>query len=293
MARVEILTPADTTALRDFLGRRIEHSMFLLSNLARAGFEDRGDRLNGTYVGAFEGQALVGVACHYRMGNIIVSAPQHAAELARAAIEASGRPIHGVVGPAPQVEAIAAALGLPTGDACKLDEAEGLYWLELADLRVPSALREGTVRGRALGQADLDLVTEWTVRYHVEEVRAVESAELRGRVRAELEESVTRGDVWVLERDGELLARTGFNAALPEAVQIGGVWTPHALRRRGYGRCVVAAHLLAVREAGVRTAILFTTDSNLPARRAYAALGFQAVGRYRLLLLREPVELHS
>ncbi len=265
--------------------------MFLLSNLERAGFEDRGDRFNGTYAGAFEGEALVGVACHYRMGNIIVNAPQHAAAVARAAVEASSRPIRGVVGPAPQVDEIAAALGLPTSDAAKLDDAEGLYRLELTELRVPVALRDGAVRGRALERADLDRVTEWTVRYRVEEVRDIESAELRAAVRAELEASVARGDVWVLERDGELLARTGFNAQLSDAVQIGGVWTPHGLRRLGYGRCVVASHLLAAREAGVSTAILFTSDSNVPARRAYAALGFQCVGRYRLLLLREPVEV--
>lgn len=263
--------------------------MFLLSNLERAGFDDQGHKWNGTYAGAFEGQALVGVACHYRMGNLIVNDPRYAVAVARAATEASRRRIHGVVGPAPQVEAIAAALSLPTGDATRLDDAEGLYRLELAQLRVPEALSAGTVHGRALEQTDLDFVTEWTVRYRVEETREIESAELRRVVRAELEGSA-RGDVWVLERDGELLARTGFNARLSDAVQIGGVWTPHALRGRGYARCVIASHLLAAREAGVTTAILFTSDSNGPARRVYAALGFRAVGRYRLLLLlREPI----
>jgi predicted GNAT family acetyltransferase len=43
--------------------------------------------------------------------------------------------------------------------------------------------------------------------------------------------------------------------------------------------------LLAAREAGATLALLFTTEANLPARRAYAALGFEAIGSYRLLLL--------
>lgn len=272
--------------------------MFLLSNLREAGLEDHEHRRSGSYVGAFEGHELVGVACHYRMGNVIVNAPQHAVEVARAAVRASGLAIAGVVGPEPQVEAIASALGLPVGGAAKFDEAEGLYRLALADLRVPSDLREGRVCGRMLEQGDLDLVTQWMVRYQVESLGAVENAGLGDQVRAGLEASLGRGNEWVLERDGELLAHTGFNAQLPEAVQVGGVWTPHSLRGRGHARCAVASHLLAAREAGATMAVLFTSDANVPARRAYAALGFEALGRYRLLLLGDPLrpdslEVHS
>lgn len=291
--RIEILGPDDEPALRGFLLQRIEHSMFLLSNMREAGLEDHEHRRSGSYVGAFEGEALVGVACHYRMGNVIVNAPQHAVVVARAAVRASGRAIAGVVGPEPQVDAIASALGLPVGPAAKFDEAEGLYRLALADLRVPSDLREGRVRGRMLEQADLDRVTQWMVRYQVETLGDVENAELGDQVRAGLEASLGRGNAWVLERDGELLARSGFNAQLPEAVQVGGVWTPHPLRERGYARCVVASHLLAARAAGATMAVLFTDDANVPARRAYAALGFEAIGRYRLLLLRDPVRPDS
>jgi uncharacterized protein len=292
VARIAVLGPDDDGALRGFLVQRIEHSMFLLSNLRAAGIEDREHRLSGTYVGAFEDQALVGVACHVRMGNMIVNAPVYAAAIASAAVQASGRAIAGVVGPAPQVEAIATALDLPVGDAARLDDTEGLYRLALDQLRVPADLQAGVVRGRALAQADLECITQWTVRYRVEETREIESDALRQRVRAQLEDSLGGGEpcnTWVLERDGELVAQTGFNAELPEAVQIGGVWTPHALRSRGFARCVVASHLLAAREAGVRTAILFTSDTNLPAQRAYVALGFERIGRYRLLLLRERI----
>jgi predicted GNAT family acetyltransferase len=266
--------------------------MFLLSNMREAGLDDSQHRRSGSYVGVFEDQTLVGLACHYRMGNVIVNAPRHAATVARAAVQASGWPIAGVVGAEPEVEAIASALGLPVGSAAKLDEAEGLYRLALADLRVPNALLESRVRGRALEQGDLDRVTQWMLRYHVETLGEIESEALRDRVRAGLEASLGLGDAWVLERDNELLAHTGFNARLPEAVQVGGVWTPHSLRGRGYARCVVASHLLAARDAGATTALLFTDDANIPARRAYAALGFDAIGRYRLLLFHDPVRPH-
>jgi uncharacterized protein len=286
VARVEILGPEAEAAMLEFLRQRVEHSMFLLSNLAEAGFEASDHRRSGVYVGALEGDAIVGVACHYRMGNIVVNAPRHAAVLARALVDASGRRIAGVVGPAPEVAQIVTALDLPHGADAQLDESEVLYRLALDQLRVPAALRDGEVRGRELAVADVEQVSEWMLRYCVEAIGDVETEALREKVRAEQVAALGRGEVFVLEHEGRLVARTGFNARLPDAVQIGGVWTPHELRGRGYARCVVAAHLLAAREAGVRTAILFTEHSNTPARRAYAALGFAEIGRYRLLMLR-------
>ena len=65
------------------------------------------------------------------------------------------------------------------------------------------------------------------------------------------------------------------------------VWTPPELRSQGYGRAAVAASLLAVQEEGVHTAILFTGEENIPAQKAYEALGFRHIGDYRITLLKE------
>ena len=92
----------------------------------------------------------------------------------------------------------------------------------------------------------------------------------------------------MLEVSGAPVAYQQFNAMLPDVVQVGGVWTPPALRGRGYARAVVAGSLLAARGDGVRRAVLFTGDENVPARRAYAALGFERVGDWGLLFLETP-----
>ena len=86
-----------------------------------------------------------------------------------------------------------------------------------------------------------------------------------------------------------LVATSTWNAQLPDCVQIGGVFTPPELRRRGYGRAVVAGSLVEAREQGVGRSVLFTGVDNPAARRAYEALGFEVVGDYALFLLREPV----
>ena len=81
----------------------------------------------------------------------------------------------------------------------------------------------------------------------------------------------------VLVVDGEPVAVCTFIAQLPDVVQMGGVFTPPGWRGRHYGRAVVAATLAEARARGVTHALLFTGEANLPARRAYAALGFALV----------------
>ncbi len=90
----------------------------------------------------------------------------------------------------------------------------------------------------------------------------------------------------LLERPtGEPLAMTSFNAILPDMVQIGNVYVPPELRRRGYARVVVARHLARVRAEGVRRAILFA--SGPAASRAYESIGFREEGSFTLLFFAE------
>ena len=277
----------DRDAVERFLRARLVHSMFLLSNLRTAGLADHGARLQGSYVARWDRGEVVGVAAHYRMGNLMLNAPHDALALARAALADSGRPVAGVVGPEDQADAVTRGLGLDEG-AAYCDERETLYRLELSQLVVPTALAEGTVRGRPLAPDDVPTVTRWSVRYRVESIGVAETDAVRAKADAHVRKNLGGDDLFVLEHEGRLVSQTGFNARVAEAVQIGGVWTPHELRGRGYARCAVASHLLAARAAGVHTAILFTGDRNLPARRAYEALGFEPVGRYRIVLFQNP-----
>ena len=75
---------------------------------------------------------------------------------------------------------------------------------------------------------------------------------------------------------------TGFNAVLPEHVQVGGVYTPPEGRNRGYARRAVAIHLAEARASGVRHAVLFAASA--AAARAYEAIGFQRDGSFALAL---------
>ena len=171
-----------------------------------------------------------------------------------------------------------------------MDEQEGLYSLALNDLVVPEILKSGEVTGRRARPEDVELLTEWRIAYSLEALGAEDSPALHKQSRENIEYGVSAGVSWVLERNSELVANTSFNATIKEAVQVGGVWTPPELRGNGYGRAVVAISLLDARAEAVEKAILFTGDENVPAIRAYTALGFRRIGDYRLLLLHEPLQ---
>jgi predicted GNAT family acetyltransferase len=160
----------------------------------------------------------------------------------------------------------------------------------LDDLIVPDDLASGQVTGRRIEPRDLELITRWTVAYSIEAIGAIENHQLWEKCQSSVERSLKAGHTWVLERQREPVACSSFNAAIQEAAQVGGVWTPPELRRRGYGRAVVAASLLDARSEGVDKAILFTGESNVAAQRAYTALGFRHIGDYRILLLQSPIK---
>ncbi|MGD2148897.1 MAG: GNAT family N-acetyltransferase [Anaerolineae bacterium] len=286
---LRILEPGDEALLEAFLLPRVESSMFLLGNMRDSGLRDRGEPYEGSYAAMVEDGRITGVVAHFWNAVLVFQAPGNENLLWKAAAEASGRRVAGLIGPNDQVEVARRALPVPA-EGVQLDTREKLYSLALEEMVVPEALSSGEVDGRRIGPADVELVTAWQVAYDVEALGAKEAPEAWSENRERVKRSLKEGRTWVLERQGEAVSCSSFNTAVAEAVQIGGVWTPPELRRRGYGRCVVAASLLQARAEGVETAILFTGEENVAAQRAYTALGFRHIGDYRLVLLDPPID---
>ncbi len=287
---IRILQPGDEAVLEAFLLPRIETSMFLVGNMRSAGLRDEGQRYGGTYAAAFKGNQIVGVVAHYWNGNLVLQAPAHLHSLWQEAVRASRRAIQGLIGPSVQVEPAKAALQIDES-VVQMDETENLYSLQLTDLLVPEPLQSGSLQGRRAERRDMAYLTEWTVAYSVEALGDEDTPALAERVRESVRQTIAERNTWVLEAADRPVACSSFNTAIQEAVQVGGVYTPPELRRRGYGRAAVAASLLDARAEGATAAILFTGVNNLAARKAYTALGFQHVGDYRLVLLHTPLEV--
>jgi predicted GNAT family acetyltransferase len=95
---------------------------------------------------------------------------------------------------------------------------------------------------------------------------------------------IADGNLWVAFESDRPVSMSAFNATLPDIVQIGGVYTPPALRGRGYAKVAVAGSLIAARQRGVSRAVLFT--DNPSAARSYEAVGFTRIGNYGVVLFK-------
>lgn len=278
---IRALVPADAPALEDFLEQHADSSMFLRANARAAGLEYHGKPLEAEYVAAFEGDRIVAVAAHCWNGMVLVQAPEQGDAVARAVVAHSGRAMTGISGPADQVASARTALRLDDRPAAKFGREE-LFVLDLADMVIPVPLAEGRWLSRHPHHDELDLVTGWRVDFMIEALHRPAGAGLRDEAVSEVRLLHERRLDWLLLDAGRPVAFSAFNAALPDIVQVGGVWTPGEFRNRGYGRAVVAGSLLEVRARGVTRAVLFAERED--AKRAYRGLGFEAVGEYGLLL---------
>jgi RimJ/RimL family protein N-acetyltransferase len=284
---VQRLGPAHEPAVRAFLTQHAASSMFLRAALHRSGLAPGEDRTSGIWLGAMERGELRGVVAHLRLGNVVLQAPGCLPPLLdRLADVPRDFALLGFVGPSVQVVAAREHARSPK-IIPKVDTAEVLYDLALDELVLPAPLVAGRSQVVIPGEADLELMVRWGVAYNAETLGAVPDQRAERSWRARVRRGIAEGTIFLLLRGGEPVAMSGFNASVPDSVQIGGVFTPPALRRRGLARACVAGSLVYARAQGVSRAVLFTEPGN-PARRAYEAIGFREVGRYGILLYALP-----
>ncbi len=284
---VHRLVPGEEAPLRAFLAEHAASSMFLRAALHRSGLGPGGDPTHGLWLAAWREERIVGVVAHLRLGNVVLQAPGCLPPLLnRLAEEPRDWKVCGFVGPRAQVVAAREHPRSPVITP-KVDTAEVLYDLALHELVVPDPLADGRLECVFPGESDLELLVRWGVAYSLETLGAVAGPRAERSWRKRVRESVAERRIFLLLRDGEPVAMSGFNATVPECVQIGGVFTPPALRRHGFARACVAGSLVYARSQGVPRAVLFTEPDN-PARRAYEAIGFREVGRYGILLYELP-----
>lgn len=281
MAEIRLLSPQDQDALGAFLHAHTAEAMILRSNLAQSGVTDGPEPYNGRYVAAFENQRVVAAAAHYWNNMLILCAPAHAAEVARTVSQ--GRHIAGILGPWKQALEAQDALEIGGRDTL-LRARETLMTLQLGSLRYPEALSHQRLHFRLAEMADIDLLTEWREAFRRATMGATQSEALRRQCRAEMVRWVSEESQFLLFDGDHPVSGCAYNARLPDAVQIGNVFTPPQFRSRGYARFVVAGALDYARRDGTSMAVLFTPESNAAALAAYAALGFTAVGQYAMLL---------
>jgi len=161
----------------------------------------------------------------------------------------------------------------------QMNDTAPLFLLPKAAL-IPQDMAGFTLRPATLD--DLPLLAAWNHDYNIEVLGVVDRAESRAETHAAAERTIAHGRQRLLLKGSEVVAQTNINAAMPDAVQVGGVYTPPCGRRHGFARRAVAAHLSEAFAGGAKNAILFSASET--ASRTYRAIGFKHIGASRIVL---------
>ncbi|WP_432924740.1 GNAT family N-acetyltransferase [Microbispora sp. CA-135349] len=209
---------------------------------------------DGTVVGAF---------CHtppypLTLGEV---PPGAIAPLVRDLVEADRR-LTAVRGPVSAVEAFATAWWRPESGR----RAERLYLLD--------TLRPAPAPGkpRIAGPGDVDQAARWFREFeaeaHIE--RAVDVTPL-------VSARINREELVWWEDEGRPVSLAGVSAPISGMSRIGPVYTPLALRGRGYGSAVTHAVTRKALDDGATEVLLFTDLSNLTSNSIYQRLGYRPI----------------
>lgn len=273
----EAAEPADRPRIEAFLTARAPVAMFPLSNLANYGMDGGHDFAVRFWIRR-AGSEIAGLVAMTEHGAVMPVLPEadDAADYAAAAAALAGRQAISVIGPTAQVRGMQRACGLAAVPA-NLDHDEPHFLLDLDRLVLP----DGPGAIVPLAEAPEATILGW-----MEDYQRSALGTPPDRAAAEAQKSyrayIARESHVALMEGGRPLAMTGFNARLPGIVQIGGVYTPPALRGRGHARRALALHLAEARGRGVAQATLFSGSPSATA--AYRALGFRQIGEWTLLL---------
>jgi GNAT superfamily N-acetyltransferase len=185
-------------------------------------------------------------------------------------------PFRLMVGPAPSVRSLAAAITARQRPV----EARDPQPLLLLDHPSPVP---GGVHVRLGQRGDLGQLTIAAAAMHREEMGIDPMAVDPSGWRARMATLVNRGWSYIWPEGGEIIFKVELSAWTPEVVQLQGVWTHPSRRRQGIASAGLAAVCAAVMR-DVPLCSLYVNAYNSAALRLYARLGFRQVGEFATVI---------
>ncbi|KTD41817.1 GNAT family N-acetyltransferase [Legionella parisiensis] len=286
MIAIKKLDELHTDELSSYLNHYQETTMFIRNNLYHSGITYHDEPFHGEYYGSFENKQLNGVLAHYWNGNVMMQAENFSAlsalveefELKRT------RPIAGILGEDSQANFVIDKLNLESS-LFAINYQEKLFLLNIEKVIIPQAIHSFSCTLKTVQECDRDVIKEWLIAYHIEALGDdTNNAKLEESIIDEIQDKQISQNRWVLFVNNTPVSLCGFNATLPDIVQLGPVYTPPTLRNKGFARIAVYLCLKQAAARQVKRAILFTNDNS--AICVYQALGFHQIGKYRLALLK-------
>jgi predicted GNAT family acetyltransferase len=199
---------------------------------------------------------------------LITSAPgQAAAELADT-LAAAGRQLAGVNSGEQTAGRFAGHWQQRTGATSAIHQRTRLF--RLGELIPPSPAAPGS--SRVATAADRDQVVTWFGEFMAEAGSLAEADPARAA-----DDRMSYGGITLWEDGGNPVSMAGVTRQVAGAIRVGPVYTPPALRGRGYGTTATAAVTQAALDAGAAEVLLFTDQANPTSNGIYQRLGYRPV----------------
>jgi uncharacterized protein len=204
--------------------------------------------------------------------RLVVAQPTDGAALAALA-GAVDEALPGVTGARPEVDDFAGTWSATHGATAVVARATRIH-------AATTVVQPSGVTGRARQPApeERPLVLDWYRAFVLEAVGDELDDEGEERLERSVDHNLTAAEAgFLLWDDGGPVALGGWGGPTPNGIRIGPVYTPPALRGRGYASALVARLSQDRLDESRRFCFLFTDLANPTANRLYARLGYEPV----------------
>lgn len=195
-----------------------------------------------------------------------VALPLLVADITRAAPD-----VPGVVAEVSASRRFAELWTASTGRAHRLNMSERIFRLERV---IPPPSVEGEMRLAA--EADHELLAEWLTEFNAEALgQSVQVAAMRAFAARWIARQSRAMYLWIVA--GRPVSMVGVSGETPNGIRVAPVYTPRALRGRGYASALTAAATQEQLDNGKRYCFLFTDLANPTSNHIYQAIGYRPV----------------
>ncbi|SHI80146.1 GNAT family N-acetyltransferase [Lutispora thermophila] len=271
---IKLLTQSDKEKVMSYIGRNEIETSFLYANVVEFGIDNNPDiRRCGDYYGFFEGEELRGILPFYNLGSCIPHYESHKAVPYFAEIMKK-RDFQFLLG----MKKVVKPLYEEIKDCRKvLEFDESSYFIN-------KNFKPFTLGGvsfiDAAGSTDdkiVDFVLDGRIKGFNQEAT-------REDILKTLSQRAKEEDFIIAQKDGKLVAQAGIQTYTPKVNQIGSVYTPEEERCKGYAKAVVSEICERITGRGKMPTLMVKKD-NIPAVKAYNALGFEHYDDYLIIRL--------
>ena len=214
----------------------------------------------------------VGVALQTPPFNLVLARPAApgALEALVAALTADDEELPGVTAALPEVDELARLWAREHAIAVRPRMRQRIY-----KLTAVRPVRRVSGRPRVATVADRARLLDWAGAFARESIGDADPAHSTRQVEARLDHGLGGFAFW--EDEGVPVSLVGWGGATPTSVRIGPVYTPPALRRRGYASALTAWVSSERLAAGRSSCVLYTDLANPTSNRIYMDIGYEPV----------------